>query len=216
MRCNLRRSLPPFRSIQNCNHWASAAPPSGNPPEPPRSRSALDLSIINHWASAAPPRTSPWSLPAHAPLNHQSSIINSKGFTLLELIIVVILVAFILGLATLFFANTLPSARLSATGRELVATIRHLKAVAQKKSEDQVLVINLDTREYGIKGGEPKTIPKELTVIIEDPDAGTLETGTYNILFHATGGVDGGTIILQWRNRKISLQIDPVTGAQIL
>jgi hypothetical protein len=126
-----------------------------------------------------------------------------------------ILAALVLGMATLHFANTLPSARLSATGREMTAMIRQLKIAAQNKGEDQVLTINLDSKEYGPEGGSMKSFPSEMIVTIQDPDEGEIVHGKYEILFHATGGIDGGTVLLQYRTKKISLQIDPVVGAVV-
>ena len=48
---------------------------------------------------------------------------DDTGFTLLEVIVVLALIALILGLATPFFAGALPSARMDSTGREISAAM---------------------------------------------------------------------------------------------
>ncbi len=138
------------------------------------------------------------------------------GFTLLELVVVMTLAGLVLGLATLLFANTLPSVRLSATGREIFAAIRHMNNVAQHKGEDQVLVINLDTRQYGAEGAAMKNMPSLLSVRIEDPFSGDITKGKYRIFFHAEGGVEGGTVIISYKKRTIRIGTDPIVGAVML
>jgi hypothetical protein len=140
----------------------------------------------------------------------------TPGFTLLELIIVLVFVVLILGLGTLFFANVLPSARLGATGREIAATIRQLRALAQNQGEDKVLTLDLDTGQYGLEGGHMRQISPEISVRVEDPTLGDVRRGKYQILFYATGLVEGGRIVL-WRNGKVlTISMDPIIGAVTL
>ena len=125
------------------------------------------------------------------------------------------LVTLILGLTTIFFSNSIPSARLDATGREISATIRHARALSQNRGEDQVFMINLDTRQYGLQGRSMKTIPAEISVRVDDPLSGEVRKGSYPILFRAYGGVEGGTVILQGRKRALYIQTDPVVGSVV-
>jgi general secretion pathway protein H len=141
---------------------------------------------------------------------------NSKGFTLLELIIVMFLVTLILGLSTVFFLNSVPSARLDATAREISATIRHARAIAQDRGEDQVFMINLDTRQYGLEGRNMKTIPAEISIRVNDPLSGEIRRGTYPILFRAYGGAEGGMVVLQGRKKALYIRTDPVVGSVVM
>jgi len=145
--------------------------------------------------------------------NYGSRITNHAGFTLLELIIVMFLASLILGLSTVFFMNSVPSVRLDATGREMAATIRHARSVAQNRGEDQAFMINLDTKQYGLEGRGMKAIPGEISVRVDDPFAGEIRSGTYPIHFRAYGGAEGGTVILQGRKKAIYIQTDPVVGS---
>ena len=137
---------------------------------------------------------------------------RSSGFTLIELTVVLFLMALILSLSTLFFGNTLPSAKLSATGRELSATIRQARSLAQLNGTSQAVLVNLDTRRYGIEGRGARSIPPEIGIKVIDPLLGEVQGGTYRILFEATGGVEGATIDLWNRNRSLRIITDPVLG----
>ncbi|HME46397.1 MAG TPA: prepilin-type N-terminal cleavage/methylation domain-containing protein [Syntrophorhabdales bacterium] len=139
-----------------------------------------------------------------------------SGFTLIELAVVLFLMALIAGLSAIFFGNTLPSAKLTATGRELSATIRQARSLAQLKGTSQTVLVNLDTRRYGIEGRSTKSIPPEIGMKLLDPLLGEVQGGTYRILFEATGGIEGATIDLWNRNRSLRIVTDPVLGTVTL
>ncbi|MBI5849104.1 MAG: prepilin-type N-terminal cleavage/methylation domain-containing protein [Nitrospirae bacterium] len=141
---------------------------------------------------------------------------NRSGFTLLELIIVLFLITLMLGLSSVFFANTLPSGRFNATAREIAATIRQAKHLAQRKGEKQIVTINMDTNSYGIEGQTGKILPSGISFKVIDPLAGEITSGIYQIAFRMTGSTEGGTIIV-WNNAKAAqINIDPVAGAVII
>ncbi|MEJ2697494.1 MAG: prepilin-type N-terminal cleavage/methylation domain-containing protein [Candidatus Sulfobium sp.] len=141
---------------------------------------------------------------------------KNQGFTLLELLIVLFLMTLMLGLSSVFFANTLPSGRFHATAREIAATVRHARSLAQIQGRDQTLLINLDTREYGIKGLKTVAIPEGISIRIEDPFYGDIKEGKYTFTFHSYGSAEGGTIVLWDDKRSVTISLDPVEGSIIL
>ena len=142
--------------------------------------------------------------------------IKNSGFTLLELIIVLFLIALILGLSTILFVNILPSSRLNATAREMSATIRHAKHLALINGEKQTITINLDSGSYGMEGIVHKNIPSGITIKVIDPLLGEICNGEYTIIFSATGGIEGGTIVLSTNKKTASIQLDPVVGSVVI
>ncbi len=141
---------------------------------------------------------------------------KNRGFTLLELIIVLALVVLILGLTSLFVAGRLPSAKANAAGREIAGMIRHARALARLNMESRRFVIDLDNRTYGIEGLTAKALPPEARVRIVDPLAGEIVGGRYPIVFTPTGGAGGGTIVLTWGRKVIRIELDPIMGAAVL
>lgn len=134
------------------------------------------------------------------------------GFTLLELLIVLVLVTLMMGLSAVLFGNFLSSGRLNAAAREVSATIRYARSLARIDGEKQTVLIDLDSRQYGIEGGRTRALPKDVHVMIEDPFSGQMRTGEYRITFQPYAGAEGGTIVL-WNSRKsISILLDPVVG----
>jgi general secretion pathway protein H len=137
---------------------------------------------------------------------------KEKGFTLLELIIVMFLAALLMSLAAAFFVNTLPSSKFSASAREIAAMIRHARALAQIRGEKQTLTIDMDAGRYGIGEGGGKAVPPGVHIKVMDPIEGEVSRGTYRIDFPPTGGIEGGTIVLWNEKRTATITIDPISG----
>jgi prepilin-type N-terminal cleavage/methylation domain-containing protein len=146
----------------------------------------------------------------------QRKVDQKNGFTLLEVIIVIFLVTLILGMSTVFFAGFLPSARFSATGREMSAVIRHARSLARMNMEKKAVIIDLDSRVYGIEGLITKSFPPEMKITVLDPVSGEMERGKYPIIFHPTGGMEGGTIILSSNKKVMRIETDPISGAVMI
>jgi general secretion pathway protein H len=142
--------------------------------------------------------------------------LNRSGFTLLELIIVIFLITLMVGLSSVFFANTLPSGRFNATARDIASTIRQARHLAQLNGEKQVITINMDSGSYGIEGRGEKILPSGIHIKVLDPLAGDITSGKYHMGFYAAGRAEGGTIVLWNSNKAAHIDIDPVAGAVII
>lgn len=146
---------------------------------------------------------------------HRASL-NIGGFTLLEILIVMLLISIVLTIASIFLANSLPSRRLEATAREMAAMIRHAKALSQIDGEQKVVTIDLDARNYGIAGRGSRQIPAGVNVKVIDPFLGEIGGGKYPITCYAGGGINGGTIVMWSNKRAVNIELDPVMGAAVI
>lgn len=136
------------------------------------------------------------------------------GFTLLELLLVLLLIGLILGFSTfLVLGTTLPSARFSATVRDLSATIREARTLARISGDSQVVSLDLDAGTFGIEGRKTRPISRDTGVLIRDPFAGEIRNGQYRIVVHASGAAGSGMIVLWSGKKTASIQTDPIVGA---
>jgi general secretion pathway protein H len=139
-----------------------------------------------------------------------------NGFTLLEVIMVLTLITIILGLSTVYFAGFLPSVKLNATGREVSSLIRHARSLARMNMKTLTVMIDLDEKAYGIKDQVSKNIPPGVMIKVVDPASGEILHGKYPLVFHKSGGMEGGAIILSGGKKKIRIDMDPITGAVLI
>lgn len=141
---------------------------------------------------------------------------KSYGFTLIELIIVLFLITLILGLSAMYFSKSLSSSRLSAAARELSSSIKYAGTISRTEGVDRTITIGLDTGTYRLDSGKMGKIPEGVHVKVIDPLTGEIVRGDYSIIFHAEGGVEGGTVVLWNEKRTVNIQLDPVVGAVVI
>ncbi len=138
-----------------------------------------------------------------------------KGYTLMEVMLVVFLIVLILSIATVFLANSLPKAGLRATGREMAATIKYAKYLAKANNDRQLFDIDLDSKTYAVRGRETKKIPSDIVITVVDANLDAIRNGRFSIVFDALGGNDWQSIILNRGDKKITIAMDPIMTAVI-
>jgi type II secretion system protein H len=138
---------------------------------------------------------------------------KEAGFTLLELIIVIILSLLILGLVMVYFANLLSTVKLQAAVRDLSTTLRQARTLAKINGEPQGVTVDLDAKEYGLDGREMKRIPSSISLKIIDPSAGEIQSGQYHLVFEPNWGNPSLTFQLSDKKKVMSIALDPLSGA---
>jgi len=155
---------------------------------------------------------------------------NQRGFTLIELAIVVVLLALVAGLTLPLISNWGQDDLLSAA-RRLAGTVRYLYNEAALTRNEHQLIFNLEEGSYRAKmldrdgelkpvdgAGSSRNLPG--AVRFEDivvTSRGSFTTGEVTTLFHPSGWLDETIIHLKDdEDRKLSLRFNPLTGAMDL
>jgi general secretion pathway protein H len=138
---------------------------------------------------------------------------KDKGFTLLEIIIVLFLITLVAGLSSVLFTNALPSEQFKSTARQIAASMKQTRAAALSSGESRAFIINLNEKTYQIEGKNPKTIPYAIDIQFTDSFRGAIKQGTAEIVFYPSGGIESGSILLSYGNKQITIQPDPVVGS---
>lgn len=138
---------------------------------------------------------------------------GSAGFTLIELILVILFIALMLGLSSFIFAGSLSSSRLNATARELSASIKHARALTLMKGERHAVIIDLDAREYELTGRGSKKLPPDIAIRVIDPVSGEVRQGRYEFICHPAGFIEGGAIEISNAKGTLRIELDPVLGS---
>ncbi len=78
------------------------------------------------------------------------------------------------------------------------------------------MIIDLDSKTFGIEGKESKVIPpEEITAEVIDPLSGRSNKGKYSFIFFV-GGIEGGSILLSYNGKTISIEMNPVVGSIVV
>src|SRR6478735_4983381 len=90
----------------------------------------------------------------------------TRGFTLIELMAVILLLAIAMMAVTFSFSKSLHSARITAASRDLVAALRYTRGQAIVKGQQEVLLLNLDDNSYTAPGKEPHKLPTDMHMLL--------------------------------------------------
>ncbi|MDA8560560.1 GspH/FimT family pseudopilin [Nitrospinae bacterium] len=148
---------------------------------------------------------------------------EANGFTLLELVLVLLLMSLIAGLTLPFVASTLDRITLQSEVRQIASALQFARSEAISKKILYTFNIDIDQNQYwlGIPRQEEITQPKKIdeTVRILDYQRTdeTLTEGAFMILFYPRGNSSGGTLRFISINDKdeeniYAVNIDPITG----
>mgnify|MGYP005837571745 CR=1 FL=1 len=137
---------------------------------------------------------------------------HRRGFTLLELIIVIFLITLILGLSGFFFAGATSSQRFNATTRSVATTLKYAKTLAIIDGEIKTFFCNIDMKTYGIMGKKTMNIPDGINIKVTDPIKGDIYSGTYDLVVYPSQVMPGITIYLWDKKRTARIETDPVAG----
>ena len=133
-----------------------------------------------------------------------------KGFTLLELLIVLVIMVGAVGAATPFFARSMNSVNLNSGARELVVLLKKGANDAVIKSESVRFQLDDDNRLYQISGDKKQyPWPKEIAVSLKAPGR---DLGSSMIVFYPDGTTSGGLILMRSEKRAYEIDVNWITG----
>ena len=136
----------------------------------------------------------------------------ANGFSLIELIAVLILVVLLFGLVAGSLSRSISGAELRNEVREVIAGLRYTRGQAIVKREAQIFSVDADARTWQVPGQEPQTLPEGLDITLET--ARSLLTGENagGIQFYPDGASTGGSVTLSVDQRKWYVTVGWLTG----
>ncbi|HEX7111615.1 MAG TPA: prepilin-type N-terminal cleavage/methylation domain-containing protein, partial [Mizugakiibacter sp.] len=83
----------------------------------------------------------------------------ARGFTLLELLAVIVLIGIAISVAAVATTRSLASARVAAAGRDLAAALRWTRTQAIVQQHEQVFELDLAALRYQVPGRDAVALP---------------------------------------------------------
>ena len=135
-----------------------------------------------------------------------------RGFSLLEIIVVVGLIALVMSFAAYTLSQQLPGQQLRSSAKELAAELRFTKSQAMITGEAQTFQINANTREWTGAKNHSGELPDSLKIIATTAKREQPEDGVAAIKFFPDGAATGGRIVLQHDTAKWQIDVKWLTG----
>ena len=134
------------------------------------------------------------------------------GFTLLEMLVVLALIALLAGLSTQLVRPAAPRLRLEAAARGLCAALRATRARAIATNEEATLIFDLERKAYVSPSVRETFIPAEARVQVSVASGQRDLRENAGLVFYPSGGSTGGDIILEIGGNRAIIQVNWLSG----
>ena len=147
------------------------------------------------------------------PAARRLSAPRAHGFTLLEILVVILLIGIAAAAVSVSVSQGLASARVNAASVELAAALRATRAQAIVRGKEQVF--DVDTRKNTYRGVDEREVrlPSGMKLSITSAKEDQPNATTGRIRFFPDGSSTGGHITLQREQRKWQVNVSWLTGA---
>jgi general secretion pathway protein H len=171
-----------------------------------------------------------WKLALLSSLSLKSQVSSLKGFTLLELTVVLFIIGLLIAAVVPRF-DDITGARLNASARHLAAIVRYLAGEAALRNRSYglnydldkqiywvtVLVPTQDSAEFKLDASplsRPVQLPQAITFAdVQTPGVGRVSSGRVSTYFHPQGYADPTVIHLRDQHaRAVTVLIPSLTG----
>jgi len=137
---------------------------------------------------------------------------KGRGFTLVELMVVLVIIALIMGLFATSMSRSISAAEARAATRKMVTSLRYTRARAIIDKSEQVFRVDTDNRSYQAPGRPLITLPQGVDVTITTARSEITSEAVAGIRFFPDGGSTGGHIELTINGREYRINIAWLTG----
>lgn len=163
-----------------------------------------------------------WTLSVGKTLNKPRCLGNG-GFTLLEILLVLFLMALIAGLTLPFVVSTLDRIKLQSEARQMASALQFARSEAITKKTLFTFNANINENQYWLaipkekEVTQTKTLDESVRIKNYEGDEENFSDGTFVINFYPRGNSSAGTIHLQSSESEdeplvYAIKIDPITG----
>ena len=138
---------------------------------------------------------------------------KSRGFTLLELMVVLVIAIMVIALIPPMISGVSSSAQLKGAARQLAAGLRSTRNRAISSQQEMVLSLDLEKRHFSISG-RPRQValPEDIALKLYTAQSELLDETKGNIRFFPDGSSTGGHITLVGKRFGYRVNVDWLTG----
>ena len=142
----------------------------------------------------------------------RAGIVRARGFTLIEIIVVIALIGVVATVAALSFSRSLSGARIEAASRDLVAALRYTRGQAIVKGEQKVLTLDLENNTYQAPAKAAIDLPKDMELRLTTAQQELVDENKGGIRFFPDGSSTGGNIAVVLGEREWKINVGWLTG----
>lgn len=138
---------------------------------------------------------------------------NHRGFTLLELLVVMTIATLVLVIVPVRFSAMVPHVESQAEIKRLVLALRAARGMAIRESREVYVTLDLAHQQYALPGSaQMRPLPKNFKIKYLAPFTPSHVTQLVEIHFFSDGSSSGGRIDMTAKDAHYEITIDWLTG----
>lgn len=142
-----------------------------------------------------------------------SELGGSRGFSLIELLVALVLLVAMLAVAPAYFSKGISSAEFRNSAREIAAGLRATQAQAISRFQERVFQLDLEERLYSTDGMATTTaLPADLVMTLKTAESERNSETEGGIRFFPDGSSTGGEIKLTNEGNSLRVAVNWATG----
>ncbi|TAL52774.1 MAG: type II secretion system protein GspH [Methylovulum sp.] len=139
---------------------------------------------------------------------------KQQGFTLIELIVVLVIVILGFSAIGISLSSGNDTAEIKAVARDIVSALRYARGQALMDHQEITLSFDLEENSYTLSNRDKiYTIPDEISLTVVTAQSELTGQGQGNIRFYPDGSSTGGRVTLERDKAKLQIDINWLTGA---
>jgi len=138
---------------------------------------------------------------------------RSEGFTFVELIVVLVILAAVAALAAPSVSRTIVSARLRSAASDVRTSLARGRALAVAGAEERAVAFDLSRGEFGVDNEAVRLLPDTIRLGVVLPGEDRKEQGNVRVRFFPDGSGDEAEISVTAEDGgTLRVTVDPLTG----
>ena len=141
---------------------------------------------------------------------------NAQGFTLVEVLVVLVIAALVLALVGTSISRSISGAEMRNAARKVAANLRYTRTQAILQKTEQVFIVDADAKTYQAPERELVELPEEMRVALTTARSELTGENVGGIRFYPDGGSTGGYVELETDDRIYKVSVAWLTGETIV
>jgi len=136
----------------------------------------------------------------------------ATGFTLVEMLVVLVIVGLMLALVGSSISRNISGAEMRTAASKVASSLRYTRTQAILRKQEQVFLLDTETRTYQTGKREPVTLPEGMMVELNTARSELTSETAGGIRFYPDGGSTGGNVRLEANGRIYQVNVAWLTG----
>jgi len=137
---------------------------------------------------------------------------SAGGFTLVELIVVLVIVSLVLAMVGTSISRNISGAEMRVAARKVAASLRYTRTQAILTKTEQVFVLDTEELTYQAAERNPETLPEGMKAELNTARSELTSETAGGIRFYPDGGSTGGNVRLEANGRVYRVNVAWLTG----